>query len=261
MSVILTPDYLSETSIFASPYSLSVATPVEVLSSTSPFGILTTPRSVVQEISDAIRERSPLPVSKVISASPYFPLHSPLYSPLHGPTISPLSPLSLFPGSPIPTSITSPMIPGLSIVDSPVVASLNLSYSKPLFSIHKNYERNPRLHRRMAKHYYYKTYEKWLGNEMSDLLGYLIISGGKAKLVSSISKYNKKKDSHADMKKKIDYIKNNIMDEIWMLRTLHKFVRETGSAGSWFDLPKNEYFIRRYVQRKLKKKIENTINK
>lgn len=254
MSVILTPDYLSDTSILMSPFSVSVATPVEVLSATSPIGLITTTSPLIEDISKAIKEKSPLPVSKVIS--PFSPI-SPLspFAPLS--PLSPISPISAI----LPTSpIISPVV-GTHIVDSPIVASLNLSYSKPLFSIHENYERNPRLHRRMAKYYYYKTYEKWLGDELSDLLGYLTIKGDKASLISSVDKYSKKKDSHADMKKKIDYIKDKIMDEIWMLRVLHKFVRETGSAGSWFDLPKNEYFVRRYVRRALKKKIEKAINK
>jgi len=147
----------------------------------------------------------------------------------------------------------------MSAVDSPLIASLNLSYSRPLFSIHENYERNPRLHRRMAKYYYYKTYEKWLGDDLVDILGYFTSSGKKVNLVSSVNKYSTKRDNNVDMKKKIDFIKEKFLDEIWVLRILHKFVRETGTAGSWFDLPRNEYFVRRYIHRALKKKIEKAI--
>ena len=148
------------------------------------------------------------------------------------------------------------------IIDSPLITSVDFTFSRPLLSIYQNYERDPKVHRRMSKYYYYKLYEKWLGDELSDVLGYFTVKGDKVNVISNLNKYDKdagEQDSDKVMQKKIKFIKKEFLSEMWILRVLNKFVRESGSAGSWFDLPKNEYFVRRYIKRYLVKKIRKAI--
>ena len=248
MSLIFTQDF-SDTSLLLSPispFSLSVASPLEIMTSSSPISIFSATSPFLYEVYKEISNLSPLPVYKSLSGLPALPI------------IDSISITSPFLYSPF--GQTLPLLP--SIVDSPLIASLNLTYSKPIFSIGENYERDPRLHRRMSKYYYYKLYEVWLKDELLDVLGHFVVKGDKVNIIANMNKYDKysgEKDSDKMVEKKIKFIKNKFLSETWIMKVLFKFVRESGTAGSWSGLSKNEYFVRRYIRKALVKKIRKAI--
>lgn len=180
---------------------------------------------------------------------------------------SPLSPMLLSPPSSVflNTPISVPMVSPMSddpIIDSPVLSSLNLTYTKPTFGFYENMNADPELHERMVKHFlYYKTLGEWLYDEMSELLGYLEKGkDGKIRLINDIGKYKEDSvdsDSKDTIEDKIEYIKKNVLRKSDMMHILNNLVRETNT--NWYDLPHKEYLVQKVIRRGLRKKLRKMI--
>nr|QBK88488.1 MAG: uncharacterized protein LCMiAC01_01650 [Mimivirus LCMiAC01] len=172
-------------------------------------------------------------------------------------TISATSPIPIFIGTPT----TTPFITGAPfITDAPFITSVNLKYSIPIISTYPNWDLDPRIHRRMAKYYYLRTYEDWLSDKLLDVLNYLVVKNDKVELISSINKYDSEavhKEKESVIDKKIEFIKEYFLTKSMMLRLLAKYVRETGI--SWFDLPNYNYFIRRLIKKSLIRRFKKAI--
>lgn len=158
---------------------------------------------------------------------------------------SPLSPLVLF-DQPFITPISS-------VVQYPstYVPSINLRYSKPLFSFYEDLDKDPRIHKRLTKYYYYKILDKWLYDDLSDLLKFLDVKDNNVVIIK-----NDKKDSDTDIEKKIDFLEKFLTKSfIYML--ISRYIAETGTR--WVDLHKNEYFLKQVFKEKIKKKLEKEL--
>ena len=114
----------------------------------------------------------------------------------------------------------------------------------------------------MVNHYYYKVLDKWLLDEINDILNYFTIKDGKVKMIKNLSEYkptNISKDSDEIAEKKIDYIQQKLFSKHDMADILFRFVKETNTK--WTDLPKNEYFLRQIVKSYFLKKIKSKLKK
>lgn len=150
------------------------------------------------------------------------------------------------------------------LLDSPILSSVNLTYSTPLFGYYQNLNTDPKLHKRMIKHFYfYKFFGDWIYDELLYLLNYFTIDGNKqVNIIKSLSNYDRNtvdKDSDDDIELKIEYLKKNIFKQKNMAFIVHTFVQDTNI--NWYDLTKKEKYIRKNVSRYLKKKISKIIEK
>jgi len=178
---------------------------------------------------------------------------------------SPLSPVIMSPGPIITTTASVPVISPVSddpIIDSPVLSSLNLTYSKPTFGFYENMNADPQLHERMVKHFYfYKTLGEWLYDEMVEILGYL--EKGKDKkihLIKNVNKYDEssvESDSKETIEAKIDFIKKHVLHQSDMMYILSRVVKDTNT--NWYDLPHREHLVIRAVKRFLEKKLRKLV--
>ncbi len=148
------------------------------------------------------------------------------------------------------------------LLDSPVLTSVNLTFSKPAIGFYENMNVDPKLHERMVKHFYlYKTMGDWIYDELVDLLNYFYIGKDKkVHLIKSLDDYdetNIESDTEEMIEKKIDYLRANIFEKKHMKHILRDLVRER--RINWYDLPKNEKKVRRAVKRFLQKRLQKMV--
>ncbi len=212
------------------------------------FGLSTTPTYINTSPAQSIY------LSSTIS-SPYMPI-SPVSSPY-----MPISPVSS-PYAAITLPITTPYSDD-ALLESPVLTSLNLTYSEPVFGIYENMNVDPKLHSKMVKHfYYYKVLGDWIYDELSELLGYLTVKDGKVKLISSVDKYDESsvdKDSKKNVEMKIEYFKEKVFKKNDMMFLLKNFVSDTHT--NWYDLPHKERKVLKAIKRYIDKKFRKMIKK
>lgn len=109
---------------------------------------------------------------------------------------------------------------------------------------------------KITKIIYYKTLDKWLYDDLIDVLGYLKVSAGKVELIKNVNDKNMSKDENIN-ETKIKFIEENLLsrDEVHVL--LRKFVK--GTNISWCEIPKNEFFVKETIEKYLKHKMEKMI--
>jgi len=166
-----------------------------------------------------------------------------------------------------PVLVTSNVSPGLvsvssnTFIRSPVVTSVNLTYSKPMIGTYESLNNKMEVHERFAKYYYFKMLDNWLYDELTDVLNYLVVENKTVKIIKNLSEYkpnNIKKDTDDTVKLKSDFIGKEVMTLIDMLDFLTKFV--DGTDINWVDLPKNEFWLRRALENKLIKLLKGHIS-
>jgi hypothetical protein len=156
-------------------------------------------------------------------------------------TISPLSPVSPF--SAIATTrirktgdvstITTDYAP---IITYPITPGLNLNL-------------DPKVHEQLTNYYYYKTLDKWLLSDMSDILKYLSYSGGSVKPGKSSSS-----ETEQSVRAKIKYIEDNVFSKSGMYKLLNEYVLTYGV--NWYDLERNSFQLKELIRAYLKKKLK-----
>jgi len=127
----------------------------------------------------------------------------------------------------------------------PYISSVNLNYSQPLFSVYENLNADPKIHDRLTKYYFYKILDKWLYDDMSELLDYLVIEGNIVKFGKSTSK-----DTDEIKAKKIEFIENNIISKKKVKMMIQQYIQLTGTR--WVDLPNNEYYFQQAIEKDIK---------
>lgn len=96
-----------------------------------------------------------------------------------------------------------------------------------------------------ASYFRYKILDKWIYEDMSNLLGYLEGNRDNIHLISDLSKYNKNAvvhDSEDVIEAKIQHLEDNIITKKVVYRILKNFV--DGTKANWYELHKNEYFVK-----------------
>jgi hypothetical protein len=117
-----------------------------------------------------------------------------------------------------------------------------------------------RVRNQVTKYFRYKTLDKWLYEDMSNLLGYFVVSPSGVQLVKNMSDYKDSVVSQMnpdDVDKIVNWIEHYLLTEDTMKKILNHFVKET--KANWYDLHKNEYFIKEIIQKKLLSIIRDTI--
>ena len=152
-----------------------------------------------------------------------------------------------------PEVILSSLSP-LSTLFKPITVSLE--YSKPLISVYETIDNNPEVRAKMVNYYYDLIRDKWLLDELNDVLNYFIYKDGKVHMIKSSSDYNPAnvaKDTDKIAEAKVEYIEKNILTKYDLAKFIAKFTR--GTDSKWVDLPRNEYLFRSALKEYLLKLI------
>lgn len=142
----------------------------------------------------------------------------------------------------------------------PYLTSFNTTYTKPAIGFFENLNADPRVHKRMVKYFYYKALDKWMYEDMRDVLNYFTIKNDKVDLISSMKDYDvtaADKESNETTEKKIDFIGKYILTQSYMNKILNDFVNRNNI--SWVDLPKRELLLEQVVEEKLTKMLRGLI--
>ena len=143
----------------------------------------------------------------------------------------------------------------------PNVASINLSYSRPVFSVYSDLNVDPDVQHRVIKFVQMKTLDHWLYRDLAPLLGYFKVdSSGKVSVITKKEDYNPKSikdDSDKNIELKIDYIEENFLTKKTVKKILERYVSDTN--GEWVKIPKRPEVIKILMGEKLKKIIKQCI--
>lgn len=169
----------------------------------------------------------------------------------------------------IPTSTSYPFQLKTSPINTPIIPMQLPSYliqdNSNLIGLatldpRLNLNLDTRVHKKVAKFFYYKTLDKWLRSDFISILNYLKYENGKVDLISKLENYSPtNNDSEDVISKKIDFIENNILDEDNIRRILKEFVKETNI--NWYDLTQHTYTIKSVIKSYLKEKLVKMIRK
>ena len=138
--------------------------------------------------------------------------------------------------------------------------TINLDYGKPLISFYETIDDNLSVREKMVNYYFDIIRDKWLLDELNDILNYLVHRDGKVSLIKNLSEYhpnNIAKDTDKIAEEKVKYIEKHVMDKYDLTKLLSKFTKETNSK--WVNLPKNEFFLKIAVKEHLIHKIKKAI--
>lgn len=159
-------------------------------------------------------------------------------------TVTPLSPYS---------PIFSPLSTG--------PLTLSLDFSKPVIGFYESIDTNPEVRKKMLDYYYDLIRDKWLLDDLNDVLNYFVYRDGKVSMIKNLSEYspsNIDKDTDQIAEKKVEYLEKNVFTKYNLMHVLEKFTKEINSK--WVDLVKNEFFlkqtIKEYIIREIKKKLK-----
>lgn len=140
--------------------------------------------------------------------------------------------------------------------------TLSFDYSRPLLGVYDTIDTDPHVRRKMLDYYYDVVRDKWLLDELNDILNYFKFSDGKVKMISSMSDYSPKNisgDSDKVAQKKVEYIEEFLLTKYDMDDVLSRFTKETNTK--WVNLPKNEFFLRQAIKEYLMKQITKKLKK
>jgi hypothetical protein len=120
--------------------------------------------------------------------------------------------------------------------------------------------KDTRVINQVTKYFRYKTLDKWLYSDMTNLLGYFTVTASGVQFIKTISEYKNTPISQMnsdEVDKIIKWIEHYLLTEDTMKRILSHFVNKTKS--NWYELHKNEYFIKEIIEKKLLTIIKETI--
>src|SRR5258706_20415 len=91
----------------------------------------------------------------------------------------------------VPDSIVSSEIFFPNMYDVPKQYTVNFDFSKPLVSVYETIDNDPSVRKKMEDYYYDLIRDKWLLDEINDILNYFVIDNGQVSMISDLSKYSK----------------------------------------------------------------------
>lgn len=173
---------------------------------------------------------------------------------------TPYSPLY----TPTPYIHTEPALVSSEIFFNPYLppkpVTVNYDFSRPLISTYETIDNDPNVRNKLLAYFYDLVRDKWLLDDINDVLNYFKYEKGEVKMISSLSGYSKdniKKDTDESAELKVKFITKTLLDRYVMVDILTKFTKATNTK--WVNLPKNEHFLMKFVKEYLVKKIMKNI--
>jgi len=144
---------------------------------------------------------------------------------------------------------------------SPGPLTLSLDFSKPVIGFYESIDTNPEVRKKMLDYYFDLIRDKWLLDDLNDVLNYFVHRDGKISMIKNLSEYsstNIDKDTDKIAEMKVEYIEKNVFTKYNLMHVLEKFTKEINSK--WVDLIKQEFFLKQvvkeYIIREIKKKLK-----
>ena len=157
-----------------------------------------------------------------------------------------------------PYSTVSTISPYTTIIPP---LTINFDFDKPFIGPYETIDNNPKIRKIMIKYYFDLLRDKWLLDELNDILNYFQYKNGRVELIDNWTDYspnNIMRDTDEIAENKIEYIEKYIFTKYDLINVMTKFTTETNTK--WVDLPKNELIFRKIVKdqiiREIKKKLK-----
>ena len=112
--------------------------------------------------------------------------------------------------------------------------------NKASYGVYENLNADPHIRKRIVKYVRFKLLDEWLYGDLKSLLKY-------------VKKTGKSKSTNIQ-DKKVDYLEENVVTESFVKKIVEKYVKETQT--NWFDIPKNDYFMKQIMKKELKKALK-----
>lgn len=161
-----------------------------------------------------------------------------------------------------PTSVLSVFSPTILTPDRPIISTINLTYTEPLYGLYQDLSSDPDIQNKITKYLHKLALDKWLTSDLIDILNYFKVSdNGNVDLINNMNDYkpdNYKKYNSRQIEQIIDFIERYFLSENIMKRILKRYVDETDTK--WTKLSKNTYFIRQAVSNKIMKLIRQAFD-
>jgi hypothetical protein len=163
------------------------------------------------------------------------------------PLVSPITTVT----TPIVTTFTTPIVTALT---TPVVQLT------PYYKIEVDTGLNDSwLVQKQANDYLLmRILDHWIHeSEMRSILKFMVIEGGKVRVVKSMEEYEKNdvtNDKLQDRELKSDFIEENLLNKDTMRKILIKIINELGYRWQFLSQPKEEHVVVGVTKRYLKKK-------
>ena len=145
--------------------------------------------------------------------------------------------------------------------NSPLVPSVNFSYSQPAAGFYENLSMNPETQNKITKYVQMKALDKWFPGDLIDLLNYFKIdSNGKVDVIDSLNEYkpiSSTNDTKQNLERKIDFIEEFFLTPRIVRKILDKFTKKANIE--WIKIPKNSFYVKELIANKLKKMIKEAI--
>lgn len=155
---------------------------------------------------------------------------------------------------------------------NPIASTINYTYNKPSFGLFQDIttfnipfqglNSDPLSINKITEYFYNLTLNKWLHEDLSDILNYFTIdSTGNPDLIKSFADYksdNSKNYTKKDKERIIEFIETYFLTKSVTKRTLERYVKESGT--SWVALPHTKFYVRQLIGEKIMKLIRSAIN-
>ncbi len=112
----------------------------------------------------------------------------------------------------------------------------------------------------VSKHYYYKLVDEWLYKKLFPLLAFVETVNGTPQLIKSMLEYSVEKISalsDEDIKKRVKYLKKNIITKKLVKKILKKMINRM--CLNWYDLNEHEETIKKVFLEYFKNLLEEVI--
>lgn len=155
----------------------------------------------------------------------------------------------------------TPIIPSSAAVLRPIGATVIIPGPSLPLPIDLDLNRRSDVHQQVSRFFRFKTLDKWIYEDMIDLLGYFRVDDRGVHLIDNLSEYREDAAARDDpqvIEEKIKYIEKYFLTTDTMYRILKKLVRGTGI--NWYDLHKNEFFVKEAIKIQFKKILRETVS-
>ena len=142
------------------------------------------------------------------------------------------------------------------LYDYPLVYNdkkIKLKYSYP------SLENDKKVIKTIVKYYYYKLLDKYIQDNMYDLLGYLKVEGDDVEFIKSMKEYKDDiQPSYKDLLK-MKFIKDKMLSRRLVYKLLKMFNKKVN--GKWYKLGETEIeeYVVKFLHKKLKELFESQV--
>jgi hypothetical protein len=141
----------------------------------------------------------------------------------------------------------------------PLITSWHPDYIHPMLSTYRDLNSDPKMKKKITKYFLTLVLDKWLRKDMNQILNYLQIdSAGNVDFVKNLGSINTAtKDSSRDADVKVRFLERYLINYEFINKMLLRYMRENGVL--WVNLPAHKHEIKRFLMRKIIKKIKNAV--